>query len=99
MIHNTRSFYISIILTSFLGIFNLSAENLFFTDSIPPAPTLNAGSLTVGGPFSVGVGFSEEVFGLTAENLFVENGEVIEISGSEMNYTVCFRNIIGKFYR
>jgi len=88
MIQYTLSFYISLFLISFLGSTNLSADNLIFTDSIPPAPTLNAGSLNVGGPFTVGVGFSEEVFGLTIEDFFIENGEVIEVLGENMNYTV-----------
>ncbi len=88
MIRYTFFLYLFLFLISFLGTTPLSADNTLFTDSIPPAPTLNAGSLTVGGPFTVGVGFSEKVFGLTIEDFFIENGEVLEVLGTEMNYTV-----------
>ncbi len=90
MIQYSLSFYLSFIIFTLLGSSSLSADNptLLFTDSIPPSPTLNAGSLNVGGPFTVGVGFSENVYGLTMDDFSVENGEVIEVTGSEMNYFV-----------
>ncbi len=90
MIQYSFSFYLNFIVLSLLGSSSLSADNLnlLFTDSIPPAPTLNAGSLNVGGPFTVGIGFSENVYGLTADDFSIENGEVIQVTGGEMNYTV-----------
>ncbi len=88
MINYTLSFFISIIAFNFLAVNTVTADHSLFTDSIPPAPTLNAGSLNVGGPFTVGIGFSEEVFGLTADDFSVENGEVGEVTGENMNYSV-----------
>ena len=90
MIRYSFSFYFSFIIISLLGTSSLSAENsnLNFTDSIPLAPKLNASSLNVGGPFLVGVNFSENVFGLTEDDFSVENGSVMEVTGSEMNYSV-----------
>ncbi len=88
MIQYTLSFYLNLLAFTFLVSNTAFADNLLFTDSIPPAPTLNAGSLNVGGPFTVGIGFSEEVYGLTADDFSVENGEVIEVTGTSMNYMV-----------
>jgi len=90
MIQYFLSFCVSFLIISFFGTTSLSADNLnsMFTDSIPPAPTLNAGSLNVGGPFTVGVGFSEAVYGLTVADFFIENGAVLEVTGEAMSFTV-----------
>ena len=88
MIQYTLCFYLSLLAFTFLGSNTASADNIFFNDSIPPAPTLNAGSLNVGGPFTVGIGFTEEVYGLTTDDFYIENGAVIEVTGEILNYTV-----------
>jgi len=88
MIYKFPSFYLSFLLIFLLGTSSLLADNTYFTDSIPPSPTINAGSLEVGGPFTVSIGFTEKVFGLTIDDFSVENGEVLEVNGEEMNYTV-----------
>ena len=88
MIYKFPSFYLSFLLTFLGGTSSLLADNIYFTDSIPPSPTINAGSLEVGGPFTVSIGFTEKVFGLTIDDFSVENGEVLEVNGEEMNYTV-----------
>ena len=88
MVYNISSFCVIFSLFFIVGASSLFADNIDFTDSIPPSPTINAGSLEVGGPFTVGIGFNEKVFGLTIDDFSVENGEVMEVAGEEMNYTV-----------
>ncbi len=88
MIQYTLAFCLSLLIFTLFGASTASADNPTFTDSIPPAPTINVGSLDVGGPFTVGIGFSEEVYGLSADDFFVENGSVVDVAGESMNYFV-----------
>lgn len=75
------------------------AGKSIFTDSIPPSPTLNAASLSVDGPFLVNIHFSEPVNGLHPDDLFVDNGEVIDFFGEYRDYTVQIRPLAAGLVR
>ena len=55
-------------------------------DLVPPSVTLSGPADTQGGPFTVAIDFSEEVFGFEASDVTVGNGSAV-LSGSDSSYT------------
>ncbi len=57
-------------------------------DTTPPDVSLSTSSNTISGNFAVAVNFSEDVFGLTANDFIITNGSVGNLTGSGDTYAL-----------
>lgn len=73
-----------------------AAELRLEVDTIVPTVTLVGPEGTVTTAFSVEIKFSENVTGLTVEDVYVTDGRATELSGEGANYTVVIDPTLGK---